>query len=990
MVRLLTLTIIFLSAVTIKAQRSAFYDLAKSRAEQSDFNEAIRLMKISVDMDLSKYGDGEEVLDELAQIIFFYSKTEDSDSILHYAFKAWPLVESLKTSIPEASIIYGQNIVISLTDAKEFKAAERYGLDLLNYMENRADTISIPYCQWMASMADVKLNRGKYEEAISMAKRALSFAMDKNDENDINYCAHELYHIYYFLSENDVRNTATDTQDLYCLLRDNNVGKETQMTLLIKSLNQTLDYGSLRTARSIYVDLQKVANSPEFSNIDRIPAWLAMARYDLRAGDTDGAKFWIELTWHVFEQENISPNFNQIQDRILIENEMSIDPDWVITTADSLLASRDFMIKGSENYPDYEKNLLSFFWGAKGFAFSNKKALIDAKKSIEQAISFKENESLYNKLGNIELQLHNYDSSESCYIKALSLSDGVRRDIQDNLCSLYWVTGNKEKMSSLVENLLDDNKSMVRDNFGFMTAEEREMFNNSNPLGGWLNIGRMVSFSNGNSQWAEGNICAYNTALWSKGLLLSSERESRLILSESPDSIKGKMNLLKELDNKYNLGQTTLEENIERSRIKHDLMIYIEKDPRYLSAFNCDWKQIRDALAEHEAAIEFIEYGLIDKKTLEDVELFLGALIVSKELEFPYFVTLGNKESLNQIIPKDVSGVDMDDLLYTDSPEAKMLTEFIWSPLSKIFDGKSKIYYSPDGIIHRINVDYVRDSAGNFLSDKMELIRVSSTRSILGVNKYTAKEAILYGDVPYSSAKVEGQNDNGRKRGIKRSGFHPLPSTKAEIRKISELMASANLNVHSIVGLNATEESFHAFSGYSPKVLHLATHGFFYSNEQARQDSSYITLMADLPAMYRSGLAFQGAQNKWMNPGKLSRETISMKDGILLSQEISTLDFSGTDLVVLSACQTALGATDYDGIFGLQRGFKLAGVNSILMSLWSVDDAATEELMTKFYEYILSGYGKRESLKLAQKHLSNNGFSDPDYWAGWILLDALD
>ena len=108
---------------------------------------------------------------------------------------------------------------------------------------------------------------------------------------------------------------------------------------------------------------------------------------------------------------------------------------------------------------------------------------------------------------------------------------------------------------------------------------------------------------------------------------------------------------------------------------------------------------------------------------------------------------------------------------------------------------------------------------------------------------------------------------------------------------------------------------------------------------------------------------------------------------------VSGIDFSGLDLVVLSACQTGLGEVTGEGVFGLQRGFKKAGANSILMSLWEVNDEATQILMTQFYKNLVSGQSKRQSLQSAQKYLReyNNGyFNEPKYWAAFILLDGLD
>ena len=116
-----------------------------------------------------------------------------------------------------------------------------------------------------------------------------------------------------------------------------------------------------------------------------------------------------------------------------------------------------------------------------------------------------------------------------------------------------------------------------------------------------------------------------------------------------------------------------------------------------------------------------------------------------------------------------------------------------------------------------------------------------------------------------------------------------------------------------------------------------------------------------------------------------------MDDGILTAKEVSKLDLSGLELLVLSACETGLGEISDDGVFGLQRGFKKAGAQTIVMSLWKVDDEATQKLMTEFYKNYLSGKSKHESLLKAQKTVRETpGWEDPEFWAGFILLDGLN
>ncbi len=137
----------------------------------------------------------------------------------------------------------------------------------------------------------------------------------------------------------------------------------------------------------------------------------------------------------------------------------------------------------------------------------------------------------------------------------------------------------------------------------------------------------------------------------------------------------------------------------------------------------------------------------------------------------------------------------------------------------------------------------------------------------------------------------------------------------------------------------------------------------------------------------RSGLFLSGA-NLGLKGIQLPQD---VEDGVLTAKELSDMNLGSIELVVLSACQSGLGETSGEGVFGLQRGFKLAGAKSLLMSLWKVDDKATQLLMTEFYRQFLNGKSKIESLRLAQQAVrSHSEYQDPEFWAGFILLDALN
>ena len=217
-----------------------------------------------------------------------------------------------------------------------------------------------------------------------------------------------------------------------------------------------------------------------------------------------------------------------------------------------------------------------------------------------------------------------------------------------------------------------------------------------------------------------------------------------------------------------------------------------------------------------------------------------------------------------------------------------------------------------------------------------------------------------------------------------------LQGTETEVNEIETLLHQSNIPVIKYMGAEANEESFKDLSGKSPQLLHIATHGFFLENEKKIRENSFMQMISENSSsrsvsnpLLRSGLLFAGANRAWTN-----KEVIEgIEDGILTAEEIANLNLSGTKLVVLSACKTALGDVDNsEGVFGLQRSFKLAGVETLVMSLWDVSDNATSEFMLTFYQNLLEGKTKLASFQTAQQQIRKQ-YKNPYYWAAFIMLD---
>ena len=219
------------------------------------------------------------------------------------------------------------------------------------------------------------------------------------------------------------------------------------------------------------------------------------------------------------------------------------------------------------------------------------------------------------------------------------------------------------------------------------------------------------------------------------------------------------------------------------------------------------------------------------------------------------------------------------------------------------------------------------------------------------------------------------------------AGF--LRGSKIESETIAKYLRNANYIVSEQSGRTATEDSFKKLSGSRLKILHIGTHGFYKSDFVADliPSSLMATQSSEDRSLTYSGLLFAGA-NTALDPLKNSIIPEGFDDGILTAREISRLDFRGLDLVVLSACKSGLGEITGEGVFGLQRGFKKAGAQTIVMSLWDVSDSATQLLMTEFFKNLTAGQSKRAAFVSAQT-ITRQQYPDPQNWAAFVMVDGL-
>jgi CHAT domain-containing protein len=304
----------------------------------------------------------------------------------------------------------------------------------------------------------------------------------------------------------------------------------------------------------------------------------------------------------------------------------------------------------------------------------------------------------------------------------------------------------------------------------------------------------------------------------------------------------------------------------------------------------------------------------------------------------------------------------------------------------------SHILISPDGQLTLIPFEALRDEQDKFLIQRYAFSYLTSGRDLLRFtsNNNNASAPVVLADVDYNnqtqtvaSAKTSGLrgSQNRRSGDLANLIFDPLAATKDEAVAIKKVLPNAKI----LLGKDATETAIKQLQ--SPNILHLATHGFFIADIEQNINASLDLELTPRPKniiqvenpLLRSGLALAGFNQR-------KQATNNNDDGVLTALEVAGLDLRSNQLVVLSACDTGKGDVNVgDGVYGLRRALVIAGSQSQVLSLWQVDDAATKELMVKYYNNLKAGKGRHEALRSAQLDMLNSQeYQLPQYWAAFV------
>jgi CHAT domain-containing protein len=413
-------------------------------------------------------------------------------------------------------------------------------------------------------------------------------------------------------------------------------------------------------------------------------------------------------------------------------------------------------------------------------------------------------------------------------------------------------------------------------------------------------------------------------------------------------------------------------------RLKEKMLLQLSD--MHVSSSTFDWKMVQNQLGDNQAAIQVLHAPADDRiKAISTYE----AIIIRKDLKQPIIARIGEDDLMDTKFY-----VAFMKAIGYKIQEGKSYERY-WKPFDEHLDGVERVFFCGEGIYHKLSVGALFDgSAKRYLGDRLDIVNVSSLTQSSFKDSYASKkgDVVFFGNPEfYDGAVREGEtytiDHHVTRSKVKiREEWGDLPGAEEEVIEINELCKANGYNSTFHLGVSASEEKVKALN--NPNILHLATHGFYEYNQDTV--SSMNSVHSFIHPMLNSALLLSGGGVSY---GLRKKHSLSIgEDGVLSAFETQNLILNKTNLVVLSACESGLGSVrDAEGVFGLQRGFLLAGADHIMMSLWKVNDLATKDFMIAFYSAYLTGAEIHDACRKARIK-TRLKYPEPAYWAAFVLL----
>jgi len=1021
-------------------QKSLEY-LAQIYEKQNNFNEAEKLHLASISK-IKKIKPAGHINYIWANILLadMYVNAGNFDSAIKYYQKSIDLLKKYHNHKNKYFVYANTNLGNVYKDKGDYTKAETLAKKSMNVAENLFGKTSTEYIVALRLLSTVKRNTGFYEEAISLNKEGIRLARNyKGNKSDI-----------YAAELGALGNTYISLEDyksaLSCYEESGLIYKAQANEKYENFIASQMNLATVHNHLGNYQESEKLFNQvikfrkekygefhPKYANTIGVTANLY-----INMGNFKKAESYIKQAMAIKE---LKFGKNHVDYAVSVNNLavvymlMKEDVKAEKMFLEAIAIYENLFGNKHREYANSLQNLGQFYNTKKDYKLAEKH-FKEASKVFAEAVG-KENSSYGNVLASLGM-LYVKEGKAKKGIKLLKESIQIIENslgkehpshiLQlSNLAQSYRFSNESAKAENT---FLDLNPLMYKQidyTAKFLSEKERELFIAAK-ADAFFDAFSSFSLDRKTENPAITEIC-FNNSMKYKGLLLNSTLAMRQAILSSKDTALTNLYFKytqtgKQLSRLYSQPKSERKFSIDSietviNQYEKELSKKTEFNNQSFSAKEYNFKNVQKALKDDEVAIEFIRFKHTNQET-DSVDVIYAALVVNKKDKYPVMKRLFNEKELINVLGRDVNLSEYEyikSIYESGNPKSDSLYNLVWKPIELDVGETKKIIISPVGLLNRISFDALPQNKDTILSDKYHIFYAGNSSKVINTpifNKSLIKSAVLFGGLEYDLTADE-MLAFAETRGFKKDStisYSPkidsltlattrgaswgyLPGSLEETQNINHTFTGKKIETKVYESEKGTEEVFKEMSGNAPTILHISTHGFYFPNTdnsdgmrntQDLFDSELRYAHSKNPLM-RSGLVLSGGQNAFdqISPPE------GLEDGVLSAYEVSQMNLFGNKLAVLSACQTGLGdIKGNEGVYGLQRAFKMAGTEYLIFSLWEVPDETTRELMSAFYTHLLSGDKIHLAFKKAQNTLKEKYKDAPGSafaWAAFILMN---
>lgn len=878
-------------------------------------------------------------------------------------------------------------------DLGKYQDALTFAQQALDAEKQKNGTATVNYATILGRLGNIHYSSGDIKKAEEYFQSAIKSFKEMGKTNEPGYAItlNDMACVYQYLGR--FLDAEKLLNDAFTLKKDN--GDVNNMTYAISLHNAA----KLKQVQGFYGESEELykkaleikAKTEGLTSATYATTLLNLGLLYQELGNYDVSKKNIEKAVNIYETEleKTNPLLKSAKLQLALVHVSLNDND----KAYSILSTIDNPEKiFQNNHPDYASvlyNIAMLYWSKKNYT--------DAKRLLEQAMASSEKQlgkgstfysSCLNSLGLVCWAGKMYNTAYQYLNQAVKNRKEIYGENNPkyttslhNLAGLLSYMGKKKEAEALYLQSLKLYQKHIKEYFPFLSEKEKTSF--------YAMIKERLdlfycyvleNYKNNPSLIGE----MFNTQLACKAILLKDILNLRNTIKKTNDEkmivIFDKWQKIKEeLSTLYNFSKVELKamgrnldalEN-EANQLEKELSQNCKIFNQEYIKVSTTWKDIQKQLKGDEAVIDIIRFSMFRGGWTDQIQ-YIALIITNETKDYPELIVLDKNNQLESMYIKNYNNSIRFKIDDNDSYNA------FWKNIDEYLGNRNKIYISPDGAFNKININTLRKPDGSYVLDTKEITMVSNTSDILGIKN---DKSVLFQNKTASIFGYPKQSENDKERVavlrnwkdmLKSFNIEELPQTKVEVTELEKVLTSNQFKTSLFIENNANEYQFKKMT--NTDIIHIATHGFFLTDFEFNNYEQIFGIdvqrFIDDPLL-RSGLV-------------LSED--DKENGILSAFEVKNMDFGSTDLAVLSACETGAGEIkNGEGVYGLQRAFQIAGAKNVVMSLWKVDDIATQEFMGKFYDYLLQGSKPAVALKLAQMKTKEK-YAHPYYWGAFVLI----